>query len=168
MDLDWQKIIEIFVDTFALVVMVVSLAGLIVPIFPGIVVIWVMAILSVVVSGGSSGWLLLGFLTMLMILGVLADNFLMGAKAREKGASWQGIGLGLLAGLVGTMIFPPVGGIIAAPLVLFWMENRRLQNRAQAVEIVRALMIGWGWAFVVRFGIGIVMVFAWGIWALFN
>ena len=168
MEIDWLNLLEIFVDTFALLVMVVSLFGLIVPIFPGIVVIWVMAFLSVLVTGGTAGWVIFGFLTLLMTAGVLADNFLMGAKARDQGAAWASIFWALVAGVVGMLFFPPIGGLIVGPVVLYVMELNRLKDKAQATAIVKALLIGWGWAFVVRFGIGFVMILLWGIWALAN
>ena len=89
----------------------------------------------------------------------------MGAKAREKGAAWVSIILALLAGVIFTLIFPPIGGIIAAPLVLYLMEFQRLEDSAEATKVVKALLVGWGLAFVVRFGIGVVMIVLWGIWA---
>jgi len=27
------------------------------------------------------------------------------------------------------------------------------------------MLIGWGWAFIVRFGLGTLMIIAWSIWA---
>ncbi len=166
---DIQQWLEVFVESSTLLIMFFSLVGLIIPIFPGIVIIWIMALLNGIVFGfGIVGWLIFAVLTVLMIAGILADNFLMGIKAREKGAAWTSIGLGLLAGIVFTLIVPPIGGIIAAPLTLFVLESRRQGDRDAALETVKALMIGWGWSFVARFGIGVVMVVLWGIWALQN
>jgi hypothetical protein len=73
--------------------------------------------------------------------------------------------MALIAGVVGTILVPPVGGLIAAPLMLYVMETQRLGNAEEAKEVVKALLIGWGMAFVVRFGIGVVMLILWGIWA---
>jgi len=146
--------------------MLFGLFGLIIPIFPGNVVMWVASLLYGLIFGFSKlGGILFAVITLLMLAAVLADNFMMGAKAREKGAAWSSIILALFAGVVGTFIFPPVGGIIAAPLVLYLMEFRRLGDSAEATEVVKALLIGWGLAFVVRFGLGILMFGLWGIWA---
>jgi predicted tellurium resistance membrane protein TerC len=62
-------------------------------------------------------------------------------------------------------VLPPIGGIIAAPMVLYLMEMQRLGDSEEAKDVVKALLIGWGLAFVVRFGIGVVMFALWGIWA---
>lgn len=127
---------------------------------------WVAALIYGIIFGfGKLGGVLFAFITLLMFAAVLADNVLMGAKAREKGAAWSSIILALVAGVVGTFIFPPIGGIIAAPLVLYLMEFRRLGDSAEATKVVKALMTGWGLAFIVRFGIGVIMFGLWGIWA---
>jgi len=149
--------------------MLVGLFGLVIPIFPGNVVMWLAALVYGLVFGfGRLGGILFAIITVLMLAAVMADNVLMGAKAREKGASWGSIIMALVAGVIGTIVIPPIGGIIAAPLVLYGMELQRLGDSDEAVKVVKALLIGWGQAFVVRFGIGIVMFALWGIWAYFS
>jgi len=164
--MNFDQWLEFFVNTFSLIVMIVSLFGLIIPIFPGTVIIWLVALLFGIASGfGVLGGIIFGVITVLMIGSTLADNILMGAKAREHGASWLSIGLALLAGILGTIIFPPVGGLIGAPLVLYVSEYYRMRDGNKALATVKALAIGWGWAFVARFGIGVLMVGLWAVWA---
>lgn len=145
-----------------------GLFGLIIPIFPGNVVMWFATLIYGLVFGfGRLGGIIFAIITLLMLVAVFSDNILMGAKAREKGASWGSIILALVAGVVGTIILPPIGGLIAAPLMLYLMEFQRLKDEAQARKVVKALLMGWGLAFIVRFGIGILMFALWGAWAWF-
>jgi len=154
------------INVLTTLTMLFGLFGLVIPIFPGNVVMWMAALIYGLVFGfGKLGGIMFAVITLLMLTAVLADNFLMGAKAREKGAAWTSIILALLAGVLFTLIFPPIGGIIAAPLVLYLMEFQRLEDSAEATKVVKALLVGWGLAFVVRFGIGVVMIVLWGIWA---
>ena len=158
--------IETIVNILVILTMIIGLFGLVIPIFPGNVVMWIAALIYGLLFGfGPWGWALFGLITLLMIAAVLADNFLMGAKARERGAAWGSILLALGAGVVGTFVFPPLGGLIAAPVVLYLAEFYRLGDSAETLEIVKALLTGWGLAFVVRFGLGLVMFALWGIWA---
>ena len=60
-------------------------------------------------------------------------------------------------------IDPPL--VVAAPVGLFLAESRRLKDQTAAVESTKAYMIGWGWAFGVRFLIGLVMIGFWMLWA---
>ena len=146
--------------------MLFGLFGLVIPIFPGNVVMWLAALIYGLVFGfGMLGGVMFAIITVLMLIAAAADNFLMGAKAREKGADWGSIILALLAGVIGTMLLPPIGGLIAAPLVLYLMELQRLKDADEAKAVVKALLTGWGLAFIVRFGLGVVMFGLWGIWA---
>jgi hypothetical protein len=158
--------LETTVIVLTVLTMLVGLFGLIIPIFPGNVVMWLAALVYGLVFGfGRLGAIIFAIITLLMLVAVVADNVLMGAKAREKGADWGSIVLALIAGVVGTMIFPPIGGLIAAPLALYLAELQRRRDAEEAMNVVKALLTGWGLAFIVRFGIGVVMFGLWGIWA---
>jgi uncharacterized protein YqgC (DUF456 family) len=149
--------------------MIVGLFGLVIPIFPGNVVIWVAALVYGLAFGFETlGWIIFAVLTVLMVIAALVDNFLMGAKALEEGATWGSIIAALIAGVVGTFVFPPIGGVIAAPLTLFLMEFWRLGDSEKATKVVKALAFGWGMAFAIRFAIGLLMIGLWGIWAYFG
>ena len=161
--------LETILNVLVSLTMFVGLFGLIVPIFPGNVVMWLAALVYGIIFGFDVlGGIMFAIITLLMLAAVFADNVLMGAKARENGAAWSSIILALVAGVVGTIFFPPIGGVIAAPLVLYLMEYLRLRDSDQATKVVKALVFGWGLAFVVRFGLGVVMLILWGIWVYFG
>ncbi len=152
---------------FALVqiIMLVGLFGLIVPIFPGLVVMWLAALGYGVASGFSTlGIVLFVIITILMIAGSLADNVLMGAGARKGGASWLTIGAALVAGVIGTLLLPPFGGLIAAPAAVVLLEYSRLRDWPKAMAALRGLATGWGLSFVVRFIIGLFIQVLWWLW----
>jgi uncharacterized protein YqgC (DUF456 family) len=145
--------------------MLVGLLGLIVPIYPGTVIMWLAALGYGWISGFSpTGIAIFVILTLLMLASTLVDNLMMGMGARKGGASWKTIAIALLAGILGTIIFPPFGGIIAAPLAVFGLEYIRLGNVGQAWAALRGLATGWGLSFVVRFGIGFIMMLLWWLW----
>ena len=146
-------------------IMLIGLVGLIVPIFPGITVIWLAALGYGIVSGfGTLGIVLFGLITLLMLAGTLVDNLMMGAGARKGGASWVTIGVALLAGVIGTIVFPPVGGLIAAPLAVFLLEYLRVREVRGAWYALRGMAAGWGLSFFARFAIGTLMIALWWIW----
>lgn len=148
-----------------LAVMLFGLFGLIIPILPGLVIIWVAALVYGIVTGFTwTSGIILAVMTVLMAVGSVIDNVIMGAKARQTGASWLAIGAALGAGILGSLIFPPFGGFIAALLALFAVEYHRLQDVQKAVDSTRSMAIGCGWAAIVRFGMGIVMILLWGAW----
>jgi len=146
-------------------IMLVGLFGLIVPIFPGGVVIWLAALGYGLLHGfGTTGTIIFSIITILMIASALADNWFMGTRARREGAAWSSIIVALLAGAVVTFLVPPFGGLVAAPIALYLMEYMRLRDSKQAIRITRGLLLGWGWAFFVRFGLGVLKIGLWVIW----
>jgi uncharacterized protein len=151
-----------------LAVMLFGLFSLFIPVLPGLVIIWVPALVYGLITGFNwvSG-VLFALMTVLMIVGNVVDNFIMGARARQTGASWLAIGAALVAGLLGSLIMPPFGGLIAALLALFGVEMLRLNDLKRAYESTRSMAAGCGWAVLVRFAIGLMMIFLWGSWVFF-
>ena len=74
---------------------------------------------------------------------------------RDQFIPWSSILLAFAAGIVASLFFTPLIGLVAAPLGLFMAEFGRLKNRDEAIKSTKAYMIGWGWAFGARFTIGI-------------
>lgn len=150
-----------------LAVMLFGLLGLVIPVLPGLVIIWIPALVYGILTGFNwTSGILFALMTILMVAGSLIDNVIMGARARQQGASWIAIGVALALGLLGSLVFPPFGGLIAALLGLFAVEMFRLKDLKQALESTRSMAVGCGWAAVVRFGMGTIMILLWGAWVL--
>jgi hypothetical protein len=84
---------------------------------------------------------------------------------RDHFIPWSSILLAFGVGIVASLFFTPLVGLVAAPAGLFLAELRRLQNRDAAWNSTRAYMIGWGWAFGARFVIGLMITGLWMLWA---
>lgn len=172
MDTFYQGVLAVL-NTFGIVVlvtiMVSSWIGLVVPVFPGTVVMWVaMSVYGIVYGFGTTGWILFGLITLLMIFSTFIDNYFMSASAKEKGASWSSIFIAIMGGIVFSFLFPPIGGIIATPLLLFLAEFYRTKNKKTSFEVTKSMLKGWGWSFIARFGIGLIMLILWIIWFFSN
>ena len=100
-----------------------------------------------------------------MIVGNVADNLFMGGSARYSGASWLSIVVALIAGIAGSILFPPIGGLIAALIGIFIVELIRLKDLRHAWNSLRSMATGCGWAFIVRFIFGLIMICWWVVWA---
>jgi len=166
MPTDLEFWLKVGIETLTLFVLIVGTAGLIVPVFPGLVVNWVAILIYGVLSGfGVKGWIIFVLVTILMIVGNVIDNILMGKKARESGASWLSIGTGYAASLAVSLLLSPIAGLAAAPVGVFLVEFIRLRKWRDALKVSRSLMVGWGWSIGVRITIGVVMIGLWMIWA---
>ncbi|HEX9386159.1 MAG TPA: DUF456 domain-containing protein [Anaerolineales bacterium] len=165
-----ELFLQVVLETFTLLALIVGLLGLIVPVFPGLVIMWLGTLVYAIIqsaAGNMTGgkWFLFGVITILMITGSIADNIIIARKMRDKYVPWSSILWAFAAGVVASLFFTPLIGLVAAPVGLFLAESSRLKNRDAAVESTKAYMIGWGWAFGVRFLIGLAMIGFWMIWA---
>lgn len=158
--------IESGLNILIFVIMAIGLFGTIFPIFPGPLVIWLAGLGYGVLTGFTTlGWVVFILMTVLFLVASVADNVFMGAGARQGGASWISIGLGVLAGVIGTILFPPIGGFIAAPLAVYIYEVYHQGSHQGAMRAIRGMLTGWGISFGVRFLFGMLMIFFWLLWA---
>ena len=167
---EFELFLQAVLETLTLLALIVGLLGLIVPVFPGLVVMWLGTLAYAIIqnaAGNMTGWkwALFGIITILMITGSIADNLIIARKMRDKYVPWSSILWAFAAGIVASLFFTPIIGLVAAPVGLFLAESTRLKNRDGAVESTKAYMIGWGWAFGARFLIGLVMIGFWMLWA---
>jgi len=158
--------IDLGVVLRAVVLTIMAVGMIVIPILPGLVIIWVAALAYGILGGfGVLGWVMFALITVLMLVGSILDNVLMGTSAHKKGAPWWVILIAMVAAIAGNFLLPIIGGILAGLLVLFLIEWLRLSNWRKALESMKGMLIGWGWAFVFRFIIGMIMVGLWLIWA---
>jgi uncharacterized protein YqgC (DUF456 family) len=148
-----------------LFIMLLGLFSLFIPILPGLLIMWLAALGYGIVSGfGALGIVVMVIITILAAAGSMIDNLFMGVGARQGGASWSTILVALLAGLAGTIFFPPLGGFIAAPLAVLLLEFIRLGDLRQAWLALRGLATGFGAAVLVRFLMGLMILSLWILW----
>lgn len=161
---------EVIIQTLTLFVLLVGLLGLLIPVFPALVVMWLATLAYALIENASGrmtwvGWLLFAFITLLMVVGSVIDNIIIARKMRGQSIPWTSIGLSFLAGILASLFLTPLVGMIASPLSLFGVEYLRLHDRKLAFTSARAYMIAWGWSFAAVFGIGLLMILLWLIWA---
>ena len=167
---EFELFLQVVLETLTLFALIVGLLGLVVPIFPGLVIMWLGTLVYALLQNASGNmtnwkWFIFGIITLLMITGSIADNIIIARKMRDKYVPWSSILFAFAASLVASLFFTPLVGLAAAPVGLFLAESRRLKDREAAVDSTKAYMIGWGWAFGARFLIGLVMIGFWMIWA---
>ena len=167
---DFEFLFQVLLETLTLFFMLVGLVGLLVPIFPGLTVMWLATLIYALVQASNKSmtwfeWVLFAIITFLMLVGSIIDNVIIAQRVREKKVPWGSIILGYLAGILASLFFTPLIGILAAPVGLFGAEYLRLRDPRVAFDSTRAWMTGWGITIVVRVVIGVVMIGLWMVWA---
>ncbi len=161
---------EVFLQTLTLFVMLVGLLGLIVPVFPGLVIIWLASLFYALLEHAAGrmnwiDWTLFGLICLLALVGSVIDNIIIARKMRGRSIPWTSIGISYLAGIVASLFLTPVLGLVASPLALFGAEYLRLRKAKYAFESAKSYMVAWSWSFAAVFGIGVLMILVWMAWA---
>ncbi|HTP00121.1 MAG TPA: DUF456 domain-containing protein [Anaerolineales bacterium] len=161
---------EALLQALTLGIMLIGLFGLLIPVFPGLLIMWLAVLLYAVLesAGGRMGWpqwTLFAAITGLMIAGNFVDNIIIARKMRDRAIPWMSIGLAMVTGFFASIAFTPLIGIVAAPLALFGAEWLRLRRGRMAFASARNYMVAWGWSFAAIFGIGLLMIGLWIMWA---
>ena len=170
MSIDFPFWFQVIVQTLTLFFLLVGLFGLIIPVFPGLTVMWLATLIYALVQSASGlmgwiDWFLFALITVLMVGGNVLDNIIIAKKMRGHEIPWKTILLCYAVGILVSLFFTPLVGLIASPLSLLGLEYLRFRDWKQARESARVFMIGWGASFAARFGIGILMVIFWMLWA---
>jgi uncharacterized protein len=163
-------LMRVLLETLTLFALLVGLAGLFIPIFPGLTVMWLATLVYALAQAASEkmatiDWVLFGIISLLMVIGNIVDNVIIAKNVREKQVPWSSIILGFLAGIFASLFFTPLIGIFAAPLGLFAAEYSRLKDQKAALDSTKAWLSGWGMSLAARMVIGIGMVGLWMAWA---
>lgn len=166
----WELFGMVILEVVTFSVLIFGLLGLLIPVFPGLVVMWIAILIYAIVQAGLGNmtwvsWLLFVLITLLMIGGNISDNIIIAKHVREKNVPWSSILWSFAAGIVVSLFFTPIMGIIASPVALYLAEWRRLKDKALAMANTKAWMTGWGWSVAARMGIGALMIMFWGLWA---
>jgi len=149
--------------------MLVGLAGAVIPAIPDLLLIWGTALgYGLLVGWGAWGpWLFAG-ITLLCGAGLFAEVWTSSAGARIGGASaWSIVG-GVAAGVILMVVVGPLGGVIALLAVIFLLEWRKHRNSRQAGRAVLGTAVGYGASFFVKFSIAFTSVLLWVIWVIAN
>ena len=165
-----ETFLQFGLQTITLFVLFLGLIGLIVPVFPGLTVMWRATLAYALIqwaSGAMTGWdwFLFALITLFMIGGNVLDNIIIASKMRGHEIPWKNILLCYVVGIVVSLFFTPLIGLIASPLSLLGLEYLRFRDWKQARESAKVFMIGWGTSFAARFGVGILMTACWMLWA---
>lgn len=150
----------------ALVLMFIGLAGVILPLVPGIVLVYLAALLYAVIEGFDRiGPVTLAVLTVLTVVGVTADLWVSSLGAKVGGASvWALLG-GLALGLVGLIFSGLPGAIVGSVVGVITVELWRVGDWQKVLRSGAGWLIGWLLSTVVQLSIALIMIaiFLWQV-----
>jgi uncharacterized protein len=149
--------------------MAIGLIGTVVPVLPGLLLIWATGLVYGLLAGfGGVG--IAAFAVMTMLLGVgMAMSYVIPKRAGERGgAPKASLRLGIVGAVVGFFVIPVVGLPIGGALGVLLGEYSRLQDWSAAWATTRKVLGGFGLAVLAEFTAGVFMVATWAAWVAFG
>jgi uncharacterized protein len=157
---------DLVFEFFVLVAMLFGLFALMIPIIPGIIIIWLAALVYGIVAGfGVAGIIIFILLTLMMLGSIILDEVIIGASARAQGASWVAVLVATVAGVVGTFLLPPFDRLLGALIGIFLVEIIRVKDLRTALRSTKGVALGCGGAVLAKMALGAAMIGLWLMWA---
>lgn len=158
--------VEPIVTGLFLVVMLIGLGGTILPILPGILLMWA----GVIGYGFFAGFDPFGLIIIAMVTALAAASVALGVvlpkqAAEAAGASSRSQWAAVLGAIVGFFVIPVVGVIVGAVVGIALAEYHDKEDWGPAWQSTKGVLSGMGIAAVAQFGIGVVILFIWIGWA---
>ncbi len=157
---------ELAWTTLAAAVMVIGLCGVVIPLLPGLALIWATALVyGLVVGFGAVGVAVMLVLSGLVALSVVKSVVVPRRAAASSGASgWSQLG-GVAGAVIGFFVIPVIGLVIGALVGLLVAEAINKGNWSDAWTATKATARGFGLSVAIDLTLGLAMIVVWTIWA---
>lgn len=151
------------------VVMGVGLVGTVVPVMPGLAVVWGAGLVYGLIAGfGSVGTVAFVVMTLSAVAGTIATYALPHRGGTARGAPSSSMLAGVVGALVGVVVIPVLGLPIGAVAGVWLAETARLGDARQAWQVTVGVILGFGLGLLVEFSLGVLMIGSWVAWVVFG
>ncbi len=149
------------------VAMAVGVVGTVVPVVPGLALVWAAALVYGLGAGfGAVGVVAFTVITGLALAGIVIGSLMPHRAAARSGAARSSMWLGGALALLGFFVVPLIGVVLGGVLGVFLGEIVRTRDAATAWRSTAGTIKGFGVAVVVQVAIGLTMVAVWASWLL--
>ena len=106
--------------------MLVGFVGIVIPVLPGLFVVWGAVLLWASMVQATTGWVVLGIATTLAVAGFLLQYLVPGRRMREAGVTTSTTLAAAALALVGFFVIPVVGAFVGFVLGIYLIERIKL------------------------------------------
>lgn len=150
-------------NVLVLLAMVLGTVGIVVPVLPGLIVVWGATLVWALERQDGPGWLVLGIATVLYAVGLVAKYVLPGRRMKSAGVDGAVVAVALAVAVLGFFVVPVVGaplGFVLAVYVLELVKHREHRAAWRATgQAIRAVGLNIGIELATAFAI----IATWGV-----
>jgi uncharacterized protein YqgC (DUF456 family) len=145
--------------TVALIFMFIGLLSVLLPLVPGVTLIWFTALIYAIAEGFEKvDPITMVVLSLIALPGITADIWVSSLGAKVGGASLWSIVASLLGGVIGFLVFNVPGAIIGSLAGLMAVELLRAEDWRQALKASGGWVVGWLLSTAIQIAIGLIMI----------
>ncbi|WP_181701195.1 DUF456 domain-containing protein [Nocardia sp. GTS18] len=148
-------------------VILVGIIGVIVPILPGVILIFAAVAVWAFLTGGAGAWTVFAIASVALILSGVVKYTWPGRRMREAGVSNRALLVGAVFGIAGFFVIPVVGLFIGFVLGVYVAELQRLKTHETAWPATMHALKGVGLSMLVELFGALVASGVWLAGALF-
>lgn len=115
-----------FVDLLAALAIAIGLAGIIVPVLPGTLLILGSLLVWALAVGEPAGWVVFAVATVLLATGTVIKYAVPGQRMKRAGVPSTTLFAGAVLGIVGFFVIPVVGLLVGFVVGIYLTEVRRV------------------------------------------
>ena len=146
----------------AALLVAVGIAGLIVPVLPGLACVVLGVLVWAIGQSSTAAWVVFAVACVLAVAGYVVQVLVPGRQLSRGGVARRSNIVGLVCAVVGVFVVPVIGLLLGFVIGVFLAESARLRDRAQAwaatrvairaaltsvgIELAAAVTIAVGWA----------------------
>jgi len=127
------------VDALTLIAVAVGLAGILVPVLPGSVLILGALLTWAILVGETDGWVVFAVAAAFLVLGTAVKYAVPGRRMKAAGVPTSTMVIGAVAGIVGFFVIPVVGLPLGFVLGIYGAEFQRVGDTEARRTTVAAL-----------------------------
>ena len=117
-----------FLEVVVGLAILVGLAGIVLPVLPGTLLILVAVLVWATETGGATAWTVLGVTVVLLAMGSVI-KFLLPGKQLKAAVPTSTLAVGAVLGIVGFFVIPVVGLLVGFVLGVYLSELQRVGRR---------------------------------------
>lgn len=143
-------------------VMLVGLFGVLVPVLPGLALVWLAGLAWAWLDGGGvARWTVFGLMSAILLAATIAKYVLPARSARTSGAPRSTILLGAAGAVVGFFVIPVVGLVVGGVGAIYLAELSRLGDRDGAWRSTRAVLRAVGIGVLIELTAAVLAILVW-------
>ncbi|GMA19458.1 DUF456 domain-containing protein [Arsenicicoccus piscis] len=145
------------ITSIAALGVVVGLLGIVIPVLPGLLLVWGSVAVWAALAQSAAGWAVLAIVTVLYGIGLTTQYLLPGRALKNQGIHWTTTLAGVAVGIVGFFVIPVVGFFAGFVLGIFLVQLSKLGSaRAAWPSTVHALRAV-GLSMLIELGAGVLI-----------